>query len=44
MDLSRLVSVVQISGCCDDVMALRIFSWKTLGPLVPIKDWLNATD
>ncbi len=39
MDPSCLVSTVQASG----VMVWGIFSWHTLGPLVPIEHRLNAT-
>ncbi len=41
MDPSCLVSMVQAAGC--GVMVWGIFSWHTLGPLVPIKHRLNAT-
>ncbi len=40
MDPSSLVSTVQAGG---GVMVWGIFSWHTLGPLVPIKHCLNAT-
>ncbi len=40
MDPSCLVSMVQAAG---GVMVWGIFSWHTLGPLVPIKHCLNAT-
>ncbi len=40
MDPSCLVSTVQAGG--GGVMVWRIFSWQTLGPLVPIKNRLNA--
>ncbi len=39
MDPSCLVSTVQAGG----VMLWGIFSWHTLGPLVPIEHRLNAT-
>ena len=39
MDPSCLVSMVQAGG----VMVWGIFSWHTLGPLVPIGHHLNAT-
>ncbi len=39
MDPSCLVSTVQVGG----VMVWGIFSWHTLGPLVPIEHRLNAT-
>ncbi len=39
MDPSCLVSTVQASG----VMMWGVFSWHTLGPLVPIEHRLNAT-
>ncbi len=39
MDPSCLVSTVQAGG----VMVWGIFSWHTLGPLVPIEHCLNAT-
>ncbi len=42
MDPSCLVSTVQAGG--DGVMVWGIFSWHTLGPLVPIEHRLNATD
>ncbi len=41
MDLSCLVSTVQAAG--GSVMVWGIFSWHTLGPLVPIEHRLNAT-
>ncbi len=41
MDPSCLVSTVQ-AGCCGE-MVWGIFSWHTLGPLVPIEHCLNAT-
>ncbi len=41
MDPSCLVSMIQAGG--GGVMVWRIFSWHTLGPLVPIKHCLNAT-
>ncbi len=41
MDPSCLVSTVQAGG--GGVMVWGIFSWHTLGPLVPIKHRLNAT-
>ncbi len=40
MDPSCLVSMVQAGG---GVMVWGIFSWHTLGPLVPIEHHLNAT-
>ncbi len=40
MDPSCLVSMVQAGG---GVMVWAIFSWHTLGPLVPIEHCLNAT-
>ncbi len=40
MDPSCLVSTVQAGG---GVMVGGIFSWHTLGPLVPIEHCLNAT-
>ncbi len=40
MDPSCLVSMVQAGG---GVMVRGIFSWHTLGPLVPIEHRLNAT-
>ncbi len=40
MDPSCLVSTVQAGG---GVMVWEIFSWHTLGPLVPIEHCLNAT-
>ncbi len=40
MDPSCLVSTVQAGG---GVMVWGIFSWHTLGPLVPIEHCLNAT-
>ncbi len=39
MDPSYIVSMVQAGG----VMVWGIFSWHTLGPLVPIEHRLNAT-
>ncbi len=41
MDPSCLVSMVQATG--GGVMVWGIFSWYTLGPLVPIEHRLNAT-
>ncbi len=41
MDPSCLVSMVQAGG--GGVMVWGIFSWHTLGPLVPIEHCLNAT-
>ncbi len=41
MDPSCLVSTVQAGG--GGVMVWGIFSWHTLGPLVPIEHLLNAT-
>ncbi len=41
MDPSCLVSTVQAAG--GGVMVWGIFSWHTLGPLVPIEHCLNAT-
>ncbi len=41
MDPSCLVSMVQAGG--GGVMVWAIFSWHTLGPLVPIEHRLNAT-
>ncbi len=41
MDSSCLVSTVQADG--GGVMVWGIFSWHTLGPLVPIEHCLNAT-
>ncbi len=41
MDLSCLVSMVQVGG--GGVMVWRIFSWHTLGPLVPFEHRLNTT-
>ncbi len=41
MDPSCLVSTVQVGG--GGVMVWGIFSWHTLGPLVPIEHRLNAT-
>ncbi len=40
MDPSCLVSAVQAAG---GVMVWGLFSWHTLGPLVPIEHRLNAT-
>ncbi len=40
MDPSCLVSTVQADG---GVMVWGIFSWHTLGPLVPIEHCLNTT-
>ncbi len=42
MDPSCLVSAVQAGGG-GGVMMWRIFSWHTLGPLVPIEHRLNTT-
>ncbi len=41
MDPSSIVSTVQAGG--GGVMVWGIFSWHTLGPLVPIEHCLNAT-
>ncbi len=41
MDQSGLVSTVQAGG--GGVMVCGIFSWHTLGPLVPIEHYLNTT-
>ncbi len=41
MDPSCLVSTVQAAG--GGVMVWGIFSWHTLGPLVPVEHRLNAT-
>ncbi len=41
MDSSRLVSTVHAAG--GGVMVWGIFSWHTLGPLVPIEHRLNTT-
>ncbi len=41
MDPSCLVSMVQTGG--GGVMAWGLFSWHTLGPLVPIEHRLNTT-
>ncbi len=41
MDPSCLVSTFQAGG--GGVMVWEIFSWHTLGPLVPIEHRLNAT-
>ncbi len=41
MDPSCLVSTVQAGGCGE--MVWSIFSWHTLGSLVPIEHRLNAT-
>ncbi len=41
MDPSCLVSTVQAGG--GGVMVWGIFSWHTLGPLIPIEHCLNAT-
>ncbi len=41
MDPSCLVSTIQ--ACGGGVMVWGIFSWYTLGPLVPIEHRLNAT-
>ncbi len=43
MDPSCLVSTVQAGGGGGGVMVWGIFSWHTLGPLVPIEHRLNAT-
>uniref|UniRef100_A0A673HQB6 Transposase Tc1-like domain-containing protein n=1 Tax=Sinocyclocheilus rhinocerous TaxID=307959 RepID=A0A673HQB6_9TELE len=43
MDPSCLVSMVQAGGGGGGVMVWGIFSWHTLGPLVPIEHHLNAT-
>ncbi len=43
MDPSCLVSTVQAGGG-GGVMVWGIFSWHTLGLLVPIEHRLNATD
>ncbi len=42
MDPSCLVSTVQAAGG-GGVMVWEVFSWHTLGPLVPIEHRLNAT-
>ncbi len=42
MDPSCVVSTVQAAG--GGVMVWGIFSWHTLGPLVPIEHRLNSTD
>ncbi len=42
MDPSCHVSTVQAGGG-GGVMAWGIFSWQTLGPVVPIEHHLNAT-
>uniref|UniRef100_A0A8C6ULW3 Uncharacterized protein n=1 Tax=Neogobius melanostomus TaxID=47308 RepID=A0A8C6ULW3_9GOBI len=42
MDPSCLVTTVQAGG--GGVMVWGMFSWHTLGPLVPIGHRLNATD
>jgi len=41
MDPSYLVTTVQAGG--GGVMVRGMFSWQTLGPLVPIGHHLNAT-
>ncbi len=41
MDPSCIVSTVQAAG--GGVMVWGIFSWPTLGPLLPIEHRLNAT-
>ncbi len=41
MDPSFLVSTVQVGG--GGVMVWGIFSWHTLGPLVPIEQWVHFT-
>ncbi len=41
MDPSCLVSTLQAAG--GGVKVWGIFSWHTLGPLVPIEDRLNTT-
>ncbi len=41
MDISLLVSTVQAGG--GGVMMWGVFSWHTLGPLVPIEHRLNTT-
>ncbi len=43
MDPSCLVSSVQAAGGDGGVMVWGIFSWHTLGPLVPIEHRFNAT-
>ncbi len=43
MDASCLVSTVQAAGGGGGVMVWGIFSWHTLGPLVPIEYHLNTT-
>ncbi len=42
MDPSCLVSTVQAGGG-DEMVLMGVFSWQTLGPLVPIEHRLNAT-
>jgi len=41
MNLSCLVTTVQAGG--GDVMVWEMLYWHTLGPLVPIGHFLNAT-
>ncbi len=43
MDPSCHVSTVQAGGGGGEVMVWGIFSWHTLGPLVPIEHCLNST-
>ncbi len=43
MDPSCLVSTVQAAAGGGGLMVWGIFSWHTLGPLVPIEHHLNAT-
>ncbi len=43
MDPSCLVSTVHAGGGGGGVTVWGIFSWHTLGPLVPIEHRLNAT-
>jgi len=43
MDPSCLVTTVQAGGGGGGVMVWGMFSWHTLGPLVPIGHYLNAT-
>ncbi len=43
MDPSCLVSTFHAGGGGGGVMMWGIFSWQTLGPLVPIEHRLNAT-